>query len=224
MKRFIMAALLVVAGLGMASNALAQTYGGSPHLVSEQLPWRQAKVNTALGYIDSLAFNRIGVGGATMPAANAETTVAIPTRGWAVPFSGITTVGDSCTIFNVIFSDAGATNANVDSIHVAIQVSSDNLNWVYVGQVLSQVGINPILAASPAVSSFALANIAGTTTTTPKVFAWRAPGTGLSSGILPDKFSLMRWPLIRFIVVNKTVGSYQHNLQCVVQHWSVLAN
>jgi hypothetical protein len=220
MKRLLAVLVGIALFTGLtATAAIAGTAGGYPHLITESVPWRFSAVSPQ-GYVDSIAFNRIGLGGATMPVANAETTTVVTTKGWWFPANPSTvSPSDSSLTVMVTVSDAGATSASVDSVYLAVQVSPDGKNWLYVGQVVSQIGLNPITAASPAVSSFPLANAAGTTTATPKVFTFRFHAAAAGSSIIADKFSFWKYQAMRFILVNKTVGSLQHNLRCYVTHW-----
>ena len=92
-------ALVVLAAVALASPAFAVSKSG-PYLRTDQLTWRVHKAaflagyqqDAVGGYLDSVAFNRIGVGGATMGVANAETTTAISTLGWTTPPSAATTI------------------------------------------------------------------------------------------------------------------------------------
>ena len=218
-------ALVVLAAVALASPAFAVSKSG-PYLRTDQLTWRVHKAaflagyqqDAVGGYLDSVAFNRIGVGGATMGVANAETTTAISTMGWTTPPSAATTI-DSLEFARVNITDSGSTASAVDSLYLAMQVSTDGKNWIYVNQVKDASGANPITASSPAVNSFPLLNLAGATTSTPKLFSFGF-STGIRGAQYADKFNWFHFPLARFILVNKTVGSYIHNFNISVTHWA----
>ena len=219
MKKFLVLAAL--AGVLVASVANAQSRVGYAW-VFEDVGFRTSRAAYAApGFVDSMEFNRIGVGGTTMPVANAETTTVVSTANWVFR---TWTAADSVSNMSVFIHDAGNTNSNVDSLHLAIQVSVDGSHWVYVNQVKDAAGANPITATSPAVNSWPLLNTAGSTTSTPKVFHIKFPAAFVSGRQYPDQGNAMQWPLIRFIIVNKTAGSYQHNFKMKVGHWTAKAD
>ena len=232
MKRFLMAAgLAILFVAGSVGSVWAQgLLEGGMHLQFDQGGWRFHRLaysstgNTdAVGwYSDSVAFNRVGAGGATMSVANAETSTVFLTKGWTIP-SYVSLVDTSLTA-RVAVWDAGASDASIDSLQLAIQVSFDQKNWLYVSQITgTSAAINPITATSPQISSFTLLNLAGATTTTPKVFSIFF-GNGVASGLYPSRYNWWQYPAVRFILLNKTVGAVQHNFNIGVEHWTTNAN
>lgn len=228
MKRIFAAALFCVVALSLSVPALAA------YLKHEPLKFRTHKATAATGEIlvddltgtteckscaiDSMAFRRLGATGTTLAAAQAETTTAISTAGWARPGAGAA-AGDTMLVFRVTFTDGtpyvgSGTFANDDSLIVGVQVSANGRNWNYVNPVKDVAGANPITATSPAVAGFPVLESGGDGATF---------SLGFSAGIcglnLPDRYNCWQWPLMRFIVVNAHAATYQA-LTCTVTRWA----
>jgi len=225
-KRIFAVTLLGVAALFLASQAFAA------HLVTEPLKWRTHKVTAATGetlkdednavtacaacVVDSMAFHRLGATGSTQAVAQAETTTAISTNGWAKPGDGNGI--DSVMVFRVTFNDgtpftAAGTFGNDDSLIVGVQVSENGRNWNYVNPVKDVVGANPVTATAPAVAGFPLLESGGDGATFSLAF-----NSGIGGANLPDRYNCWQWPFIRFVAVNGHAATYQ-SLTCSVTHW-----
>jgi len=229
--------LTALALLGLVSYASAQSVYGGPHWVTEQLMFRthiaaptQANITSpnsgydVLGfYLDSLSFLDPIRATAATEAAEVETTTAISTRGWWAPSPAI--AADSTTLVMISFTDAGLTDASVDSVTFQIQVSIDGKGWVCANPLKDVIATPLGASASAIVMGHPLVNQGGATTSVPKVFSFNFR-RGAGGAQIVDKFNFMDYPLIRLVVVNKHVagGSAKPiNLKAYVGHWSILS-
>jgi hypothetical protein len=216
MKRLFAAAILCAVALGMSTSAFAY-----PVLKHEKVKFRShriagtstdytlTRVDAVGSYVDSMSFNRLGATGTTIAVAQAETTCAILTDGWAKP--GIGTAVDSCWMFRVTFADAGQHGAG-DSILVATQVSPDGKTWAYVNQIAGAAGINPLTSNVVADQSAVLFKLGG------GIMFSMAGVAGIGGITYPDRYNCWQWPAIRFIVINEHAATV-HNLNCTISHW-----
>jgi hypothetical protein len=220
MKRFTAALLALAAIVLLALPASAS------RLVSEQVGFRSHKATAATGevlkddvlnfstsckacMIDSMVFWRLGATGTTLAVTQAETTVAVSTRGWSL---GPNPGPNDSMAFRVMFENAGSHGAG-DSLIIAVQVSSNGSNWCYVNPILNVAGANPITATVPAAAGFVVLEAGGDGASYSIVFS-----NGVGGGQLPDRFNCWQWPLLRFIVLNEHAATV-HNLGCKVVHW-----